>query len=389
MVELVLVLGSLFVLAVVGLLVAILVLLLRRPTPALPPEFGERLAALQILPAMKQTADQRLPAIEKTADTLSQLMVASTQARMQEEKTVRETLKVLHESTKHTPALATKVAVLENELKRLQTVELGVRELQNLFLSTQGRGHMGEEAVRNVFQHLPHDMWEEQRVIAGGRVDFCIHMPNKRILPIDSKTSGLAAVNEYYGLGEKIAHATNEDERAKLLAEQGKLQTRVRSQVLGKASEVAGYIQPENGTLGIAVQAVPDALFSILDIKTRKYAADQNVQIVPYGLLLPIIHVLRSQNQYDKLDFQGVVAAMQGIRLQSDIVRDVLANKFDKAQKFLKSGIDDVQGALDAIERNTQSVEGSGVTVEANTTREIEKRARMKLRQVGLVESSP
>lgn len=389
MAELVFVLGTLFVFAVVGLLLAILILLMRRPTSTLPPDLAERLGTLQMLPAMKQVADQRLPAIEKTADTLSQLMVASTQARMQEEKTVRETLKVLHESTKHTPALATKVAVLENEFKRLQTVELGVRELQNLFLSTQGRGHMGEEAVRNVFQHLPHDMWEEQRTIAGGRVDFCIHMPNKRILPIDSKTSGLSSVNEYYALGEKIAQATTDEDRQKILGEQGKLQTRVRSQVLGKSSEVAFYIQPENGTLGIAIQAVPDALFAILDIKTRKSAADQNVQIVPYGLLLPIIHVLRSQNQYDKLDFQGVVAAMQGIRLQSDIVRDVLANKFDKAQKYLRSGIEDVQGALDAIQKNTQTVEGSGVTGEMTGEREIEKRARMKLRQAGLVESSP
>jgi DNA anti-recombination protein RmuC len=387
--DFVFIIGALFVLAVVGLLVAILLLLLRRPVSTFSPEMTDRLATLQMLPALKQTADQRLPAIEKTTDTLSQLLVASTQARLQEEKTVRETLKVLHESTKHTPALATKVAVLENEFKRLQTVEVGVRELQNLFLSTQGRGHMGEEAVRNVFQHLPHDMWEEQRTIAGGRVDFVIHLPNKRILPIDSKTSGLSSVTEYYALGEKIALATTDEDRQRLLADQGKLQTKVRSQVLAKSSECASYIQPENGTLGIAIQAVPDALFAILDVKTRKSAADQNVQIVPYGLLLPIIHVLRSQNQYDRLDFQGVVAAMQGIRLQSDIVRDVLANKFDKAQKFLKSGIDDVQGALDAIEKNTQSVEGSGVTVEVNGAREIEKRARARLRQAGLVESAP
>jgi DNA anti-recombination protein RmuC len=277
--------------------------------------------------------------------------------------------------------------VLETEFKRLQSVELGVRELQNLFLSTQGRGQMGEEAIRNVFQHLPHDMWEEQRSIAGGRVDFVIHMANKRILPIDSKTSGLSSVLEYHALGEKVAKTTDEPERQRLLSEQGKVQTKVRAQVLAKAAEVSAYIQPENGTLGIAIQAVPDALYSILDVKTRKLAADQNVQVVPYGLLLPIIHVLRSQNQYDKLDFQGVVAAMQGIRLQTDVVRDVLVNKFDKAQKFLRSGIDDVQGALDAIERNTKSVESGSPNAEREGARADEKRARSRMRQAGLVET--
>lgn len=386
MADVVVLLAAGLALLVVVLLVMILVAV-RRPKTGLTADLAERLATLQMLPGMKESADQRLPAIEKTTDTLSQLMVASTQARVQEEKTVRETLKVLHESTRHTPALATKVAVLENELKRLQSVEMGVRELQNLFLSVQGRGAMGEEAIRNQFHALPHEMWAEQFPLGAGRVDFVVHMPNKRMLPIDSKTSGLQPILDYYGLGQKAANAATPEEKEVALREQGKIQTRIRQAILTKTYEVAAYIQPESGTLGIAIQAVPDSVYSILDVKTRKEASEQNVQIVPYGLLLPVVHMLRSQNQYDKLDLQSVVAAMHGIRLQTNVVRDVLKNKFETASKYLQSGITDVRDAILAIDQNAETVSansGAPPGDERGTVPTI----RTKLRQKGLIEST-
>ena len=379
---------------VIGLLVWILVAVHRRSAAAaLDPntisahvaqsmqpvllDMGQRLAALQMLGPLKESADQKLPSIQKSTDDLGVLIAATHKARLDEEKLVRESLVRLAELTKHTPELAKQVAVLQSELKRLQSVETGVRELTNLFLSTQGRGLMGEEAVRTVFQSFPQETWKEQYAIGSGRVDFAVFMPNGRVLPIDSKTSGLQSIADYYALGQKVAAATEEGEREAALREQGKLQTKVRGAVLNKASEVAEYIQPEKRTLGIAIQAVPDSLFPILDIKTRKLAAEQNVQIVPYGLLLPVVNILRGQNQYDKLDFQAVVDAMHGIRLQANTVRDVLVNKFEKAEKFIHSGIADVQGALKAIDGNADSIEDGD--------RGPERKARTRLKQAGLV----
>lgn len=379
---------------IVGLLVWILVAVKRRPGPGVDPttigahvaqsmqpvllDMGERLAALQMLGPLKESADQKLPSIQKSTEDIGVMILTANKARLEEEKVVRESLIRLAELTKQTPDVAKQVAVLQNELKRLQSVETGVRELTNLFLSTQGRGLMGEEALRTVFQSFPNETWKEQYPIGAGRVDFAVFMPNGRTLPVDSKTSGLQSIVEYYQLGEKIATAKDEDERNQVLREQGKLQTKVRGAVLNKASEVAEYIQPEKRTLGIAIQAVPDSLFPILDIKTRKLAAEQNVQIVPYGLILPVVNILRGQNHYDKLDFQAVVDAMHGIRLQANTVRDVLVNKFEKAEKFIHSGIADVQGALTAIDRNADSIEEGD--------RGPERRARARLKQAPLAQ---
>lgn len=338
---------------IIALLMVILGLLIARRTGPQRLDGTEK----QMLMSLKESTDQRLPLIEKTGESVQKMLLEADKQRQAEEKRVRETLAALQEITKPTPEVAKKVAVLEEQLKRLQIVESGVQALMNLFLSTQGRGQMGEEAVQRVFENLPTDLWDAQYVLNGQKVDFVIHMPNGRVLPIDSKTSGLQQILEYYDVGRRIAEEPNEEAKKRLLGEQGKLYTKVRAAVLAKADEVAGYIQPENGTLGMALQAVPDSLFGILDMKTRKAAADLNVQVVPYALMLPVINVLRSQNQYERLDFQAVVSAMEGIRLQTQSIQTVLENKFDKAQKFISSGIKDVEDALASIGKNAAAIE--------------------------------
>jgi hypothetical protein len=376
-------------LVIVGLLVSIW-LHVRRPSQGSNAhEIGAHVTQsmqpyLQVLQPMKQQADQRLPLIEKYTSDMGQYMLATQKQRVEEDKLTRESLAKLQEMTKQTPEVAKQVAVLQNQLARLQGVEQGVQELTKLFLSTQGRGAMGEEAIRVQFQAMPHDMWSEQYPLGGGKVDFAVHMPNKRVLPIDSKTSGLQPILDYYAVAEKILQAKTPEEKDAFLREQGKLQTRIRQAVLTKTYEVAAYIQPENGTLGLAVQAVPDSLYGILDVKTRKEASEQHVQIVPYGLLLPIVHILRTQNQFDKLDFQAVVAAMQGVRLQTNVVRDVLVNKFEKAQKYLMSGIGDVEDALKAIDQNAETIGEAGPSPTEAEARLAIKHVRTKAFQQGL-----
>jgi hypothetical protein len=351
-----------------------LVILLRKPPPALPPDnvglgaqvaqslqpalldFGKQLAALSILQPMKESADQKLPHIEKTTEAVARFLVESNKARAEEEKVVREALSKVHEATKGTPDVQRQLAVLQNELKRLHSVEKGLNELMGVFLNTQGRGKMGEDAIRRLFEALPSDLWSEQFPLSGGKVDFVVYMPNKRILPIDSKTTGVQAVHEYFDLQDKIAASSDPIQKEAMIKDLRKLEAKTRSAILSKAADVAGYIQPEAGTLGIAIQAIPDPVYQILDGKSKKMAADSHVQIVPYSLLHPIIDILRTQNQYETLDFQSVVSAMDGVRLQAEAIRETTTNKFERAQKLIENGIRDVSRSLTLIERNAESV---------------------------------
>lgn len=312
---------------------------------------------LQTLQPLKENADQRLPVIQKTGADLQRFLQEADLKRQAEEKLVREALARLQEATKTTPEVHKQVAILQEKLEKLKVVERGVKELQELFLSTQGRGKMGEEAIRAQFEPLPNDLWDEQFELNGRKVDFIVRMPNGRVLPIDSKTSGMMQIREYAELSQKIQDAADDATRHQLGQELRKLASKVRHAVLTKSTEVALYIQPDQGTLPIAIQAVPDSLYAFLDAKARREASELHVQFVPYGLLLVVINVLRSQNQYDRIDLDAVVNAMHGIRLQTKAIEDTLENKLTKAAKFVSSGVDDIRGALTAIERNAARVE--------------------------------
>jgi len=349
-------------LAILASVLVIALAFTARRKPASSSKVGDEVVAalqpwLQTLQPLKEQADQRLPLIQKTAVDLQNFLREADQKRQVEEKLVRETLTKLQEATKTTPEVHKQVAVLQEKLEKLRTVERGVKELQELFLSTHGRGKMGEDAVRAQFEPLPHDLWDEQVELNGRRVDFIARMPNGRLLPIDSKTSGMLHIREYAELSHRVQRVEDDAERRQLAQELRKLGTRVRTAVLNQSVAVAEYIQPEKGTLPLAIQAIPDSLYSFLDSKARREAAEMHVQVVPYSLILVVVNVLRSQNQFDRVDLDAVVSAMHGIRLQTKSIEETLENKFTKAARFIVSGIDDIHNAAMSIERNVATVE--------------------------------
>jgi len=76
-------------------------------------------------------------------------------------------------------------------LKQIQGKVQEVSSFQEIFKSPKLRGQWGEASLEYVMsQHFPSELWEKQKVFASGKiVDIILKLPNKKILPIDSKFS--------------------------------------------------------------------------------------------------------------------------------------------------------------------------------------------------------
>jgi len=76
-------------------------------------------------------------------------------------------------------------------LKQIQGKVQEVSSFQEIFKSPKLRGQWGEASLEYVMsQYFPSELWEKQKVFASGKiVDIILKLPNKKILPIDSKFS--------------------------------------------------------------------------------------------------------------------------------------------------------------------------------------------------------
>lgn len=76
-------------------------------------------------------------------------------------------------------------------LKRIQERVQDVSSFQEIFKSPKLRGQWGEASLEYVMsQYFPSELWEKQKTFSSGKiVDIVLKLPNKKILPIDSKFS--------------------------------------------------------------------------------------------------------------------------------------------------------------------------------------------------------
>ena len=76
-------------------------------------------------------------------------------------------------------------------LKRIQEKVQEVSSFQEIFKSPKLRGQWGEASLEYVMsQYFPPELWEKQKTFSSGKiVDIILKLPNKKILPIDSKFS--------------------------------------------------------------------------------------------------------------------------------------------------------------------------------------------------------
>jgi DNA recombination protein RmuC len=160
----------------------------------------------------------------------------------------------------------------ESRASRDEEAYASIRRLENILAGTKTRGIAGENILEQVLQQLPDEYKEYGLRIGGKSVEFAIPLPNGKFLPVDSKWTSVAKI-------EELASTENE-QRETIIAD-------IERDIDKKVAEVTKYLDPEK-TIMMAIIAVPDAIYSICR-RAHVDAHKKGVIIIGYSMAIPYI----------------------------------------------------------------------------------------------------
>ncbi len=193
----------------------------------------------------------------------------------------------------------------------------------------QRTGRVGENVLREALANLPPSMVLTDFRVNGRVVEFGLVLPDGRRLPVDSKWTCDRELQE-------LADTTDR-------ADRDRLSRIIENEVVRRAREVAGYLDPAV-TAPLAVAAVPDAAYAVL----RKAHADafrSGVVVISYSQALPFVLFL-----YGVMTRLGGAADAQAcltdVAAVLDSIESTLENKLVRAVTMLSNGSEEVRGQL-------------------------------------------
>lgn len=210
----------------------------------------------------------------------------------------------------------------------LETLEV-IRRLSGVLSGGGSKGRAGENLLREQLSALPPTMLVTDQRINGKVVEFALLLPDGRRLPVDSKWSG--------DLEMQALDAAND-------GTQRDAAIRAVEQVVARrAKEVATYLDPSI-TAGLAIAAVPDAVYDVLR-KAHADALAHNVVIVPYTWALPVVLFIQSLvgRHAGEGDIQACVSEIDAI---VGVMEATIENKLAKAATMLQNGNDELRAQV-------------------------------------------
>ncbi len=211
---------------------------------------------------------------------------------------------------------------------QMQSAANSLRRLEAVIAGSSSRGAAGEQILERALAQLPADMLDRNVAFGGRIVEYALRLPGGRLLPIDSKWTGLAALEGLAGVEDPATR--------RRLAEQFARELRLRAREVGK------YLDPDR-TYGLGVLAVPDATHGLAP-EVHAEAWRDGILIVPYSLALPYVLAVY------RLSLRLGAAADQDRRLERlRILEGALQVMEEDLEGRLSRGLVQVQNARDAL----------------------------------------
>ncbi len=222
-----------------------------------------------------------------------------------------------------------------------------LRRLEAVLAGSPSRGAAGENILEEAFRHLPPDMVRRNVWIGGKVVEFGLHLPGGKVLPIDSKWTASAALEEL-ALPD-VAPVR----RAQLAAV-------VEREVEKRVREVSQYIDPAT-TAPFALAAVPDAAYGVCRAAFAE-AHRRHVMIVAYSLALPYLLVVYQLHlQFARsVDTENLQACLMEIDRQLDALDSALENKLQRAVTMLGNAYQDGKQVMARIRASVRGIQATG-----------------------------
>jgi DNA recombination protein RmuC len=197
-----------------------------------------------------------------------------------------------------------------------------LRRLEAIIAGSPTRGAAGENILEEAFQHLPPDMIRRNVWVNGKVVEFGLQLAGGKLLPIDSKWTSSAALEELNST------ESSSPRRAQLALA-------VEREVEKRAREVSQYIDPAT-TTPFALAAVPDAVYAVCRSAFAE-AHRRHVMIVGYSMALPYVLLLYQLHlQFARsVDMEHLQACLMEIERQLDGLDAALEGKLQRAVTML------------------------------------------------------
>ncbi len=228
---------------------------------------------------LNQRTEQKLEAIRGQVD--HKLMEISGQVQQKLTENMKEGFEQFEKVQQHLKAA-------EEQLRQVGTIGNSINDLNNLLKLPHLRGAFGEASLERLLEDfLPAHMYELQYSLAGGRVDAVIKFP-ERILPIDAKFPR----EQVLPLFETSDERQLEEARTQLV--------RV---LTAQAKSIAGYIDPEHGTMDVALMYLPSETLYMEAIRnTDAMATLSNLKVFPVSpntLLMTVKTIALAHKWYE------------------------------------------------------------------------------------------
>jgi uncharacterized protein YoxC len=231
-------------------------------------------------------------------------------------------------------------ARFEDQSKREDEIHAVTRKIERVVVGARTRGESGENILAEAFAQFPAEMIDRDFRVAGGKVvEYAVILPNGKRLPVDSKWSGVEAL-------ERIDKETDPDRIKKM---EGEIEKELRR----KAREVAGYIDP-SCTTNIAIAAVPDSIYGICG-KVHIEAFRSGVLLMAYSMVVP--YVLALYHMYlqfaRSIDFENIEAYITKIERSLDEVDKILENRVARAGTMAANAYTECKQVIGSIRAAT------------------------------------
>jgi uncharacterized protein YoxC len=243
-------------------------------------------------------------------------------------------------------------ARFEEQSKREVEIHAVTRKIERVVVGARTRGESGENILAAAFAQFPPEMIDRDFRVAGGKVvEYAVILPNGKRLPVDSKWSGVEAI-------ERIEKETDPEKIKKIESE-------LEKEVRRKAKEVAGYIDP-SCTTDIAIAAVPDSIYGVCG-KAHIEAYRSGVLLMAYSMVVP--YVLALYHMYlqfaRSIDFENIEAYVTKIERSLDEVDKILENRVARAGTLAANAYTECKQVIGSIRAATAFLRGLPATEES------------------------
>jgi uncharacterized protein YoxC len=230
-------------------------------------------------------------------------------------------------------------ARFEDRTKQEDDIHAVTRRIERVLVGARTRGASGENILADAFAEFPPEMIDRNFRVGGKVVEYAIVLPSQKRLPVDSKWSGLEAI-------ERIQKETD-PERIK------RLEADVEREVEKKVKEVASYIDP-SATSNIAIAAVPDSVYAFCK-KVHIEAFKMGVLLMAYSMVVPYILALYHLHlqMARTIDFENIEAYITKIERSLDEMDKILENRVSKAGTMAANAYTDAKQILGSMRAAT------------------------------------